>query len=221
MLKEPDMQALLLVDVQNDFLPGGALAVPEGDAVVPVANSLIPRFPLVVATQDWHPADHQSFASQHPGKNVGDVIDLDGLQQILWPDHCVIETGGAQFAPGLDVSGIHQVFRKGSQRNVDSYSGFFDNGRRNSSGLDAMLRERHVTDVYVAGLATDVCVKFTSLDACELGFRVHLIEDACRGVNLQPGDVAQATEEMRAAGVSVISSFELPDKPSSRNTHLS
>ncbi len=200
------MEALILVDIQNDFVPGGALAVRDGDRVVPVANRLIPQFDLVVATKDWHPADHLSFASQHPGKNVGDVIELDGLEQILWPDHCVDRTPGAEFVGGLNVSGIERVFEKGTDRTIDSYSGFFDNGRRQTTGLNEFLRERGVAEVFVMGLATDYCVKFTALDAVELGFSTNLMLDGCRGVDLNPGDVNRAIEDLRCAGVRVTDS---------------
>ncbi len=138
------MNSLLLIDIQNDFLPGGALAVANGDEVVPVANRLMPDYELVVATQDWHPANHGSFASQHPGRRAGEVIRLDGLEQILWPDHCVEGTRGAEFAPGLNTDGIHHVVRKGTDRNIDSYSGFFDNARRKPTGLEQYLRGRGV-----------------------------------------------------------------------------
>jgi nicotinamidase/pyrazinamidase len=210
------MRALILVDLQNDFLPavvgpdgtraGGALAVADGDAVIPVANRLIGRFDRVVATQDWHPADHGSFAVQHAGRRPGEVIDLFGLQQVLWPVHCVAETHGAAFAPGLDVAAVHAVFRKGTRPEVDSYSGFFDNGRRHDTGLDGWLRAEGVTEVTVMGLATDYCVKWTALDACALGFRTRLVLDGCRGVELAPGDCARAVAEMQAAGVEVIAS---------------
>jgi nicotinamidase/pyrazinamidase len=200
------MKALILVDIQNDFLPGGALAVAEGDAIVPVVNALLPGFPVIVATQDWHPADHGSFAANHPDRQPFEQIDLHGLPQTLWPVHCVQNTGGACFAPGLETRAIERVFPKGTDVRVDSYSGLFDNGRRNSTGLGEYLRGRGVTEVGVCGLATDYCVKFTALDAVREGFRVTLIEDACRGVNLQPGDVAAAVEEMRAAGVTIVNS---------------
>jgi len=204
------MKALILVDIQNDFLPGGALAVPHGDEVVPVANKVSPRFDLVVATQDWHPPDHGSFAANHPGKKVGDVIDLHGLRQILWPVHCVQNTRGAEFAPGLDVSRVARVFRKGTDPTIDSYSGFFDNGHRRSTGLADYLRERGVDQVFVMGIATDYCVKFTALDAVQrAGLKVTLIEDGCRGVNLNAGDVEAAVDEMRRAGVKVVKSSEL------------
>jgi nicotinamidase/pyrazinamidase len=198
------MRALILVDIQNDFVPGGALAVREGDRVVPIANALMPRFDVVVATQDWHPADHGSFAANHPGTHVGEVIELNGLPQVLWPVHCVQGTRGAEFVPGLDVSKVARVFRKGTEREIDSYSGFYDNGHRRSTGLGEWLSERGVGDVYVAGLATDYCVKFTALDARKLGLGVTLVDDACRGVELKPGDVARAVEEMREAGVKVL-----------------
>jgi nicotinamidase/pyrazinamidase len=200
------MKALVIVDVQNDFLPGGALPVPRGQEVAPVANRLMPWFDLVVATQDWHPAKHGSFAGQHPGKRVGDVVDLGGLPQVLWPDHCVQGTGGAELAPGLNVGAIEKVFRKGTDPGIDSYSAFFDNGHRKATGLGGYLKARGVTDVYVMGLATDYCVKATALDAVGLGFTTWLVEDGCRGVDLRPGDVTKAVEEMVRAGVKVISS---------------
>lgn len=205
------MKALVLVDIQNDFLPDGALAVPDGDQVVPVANRLIGggSFDLVIATQDWHPANHGSFAGQYAGGSVGDVIDLNGLRQILWPDHCVQGTGGAELAPTLNTGGIDEIFRKGTDVAVDSYSGFFDNARRKATGLAQYLTARRVCEVYVMGLATDYCVKFTALDAVSLGFAVHLIEDGCRGVDVREGDVAKAIEEMTRAGVVILTSNHL------------
>lgn len=203
------MKALILVDIQNDFLPGGALAVPEGDAVVPVANALIPNFDLVVATQDWHPPGHGSFAANQTGKQPGEMIELAGMPQILWPTHCVQHTPGAEFAPELNVAGIDRTFAKGADAEVDSYSGFFDNGHRIPTGLGDFLRERSVTEVYVVGLATDYCVKATALDAVNLGFATVLVTDGCRGVNLAAGDTAAALAEMRAAGVRLTNSQEL------------
>jgi len=200
------MNALILVDIQNDFLSGGALAVPEGDAVIPVCNAMRDRFDLVVATQDWHPRDHGSFAANHPGHSVGQVIDLNGLTQILWPVHCVQNTPGAHFAKDLRLLSTDRVFQKGTDPAIDSYSGFFDNGHRKSTGLDAFLKNKSVTDVFVAGLATDYCVKFTALDARSLGYNVHLVVDACRGVNLHPGDVDAAIEDVRRAGVMITKS---------------
>jgi len=203
------MKALILVDIQNDFIPGGVLPVPEGDQVVPVANRLQPQFDLVVATQDWHPANHGSFAANHPGKQPGDIIELNGLRQILWPVHCVQKTPGAAFVTGLSTRAIAGVFQKGTDPRIDSYSGFFDNGHRKATGLYDFLKARKVTDVFIAGLATDYCVKFTALDAKTLGFKTHLIEDACRGVNLKPDDVAKAIDELKIAGVNVLRSAEI------------
>lgn len=200
------MKALILVDLQNDFLPGGALAVPQGNKVIPIANQLQRAFEIVVATQDWHPANHDSFAANHPGKNVFEQIDLNGLPQTLWPVHCVQNTKGAELAPALDHSRIEKIFQKGTDPGIDSYSGFFDNGHRKSTGLGEWLRERGVTEVFVCGLATDYCVKFTALDAAKFGFKTHLIEDACRGVNLQSNDVTEALNEMKRTGIEIVKS---------------
>jgi len=200
------MNALILIDLQNDFCPGGPLAVPHGDEVIPVANRLQPHFDLVVATQDWHPADHASFAANHPGKRAGDVIELDGLSQILWPVHCVQNTPGAELHAKLDRKAIVKIFQKGTDPTIDSYSGIFDNGHRQATGLAEYFKSRGVTDAYVCGLATDYCVKFTALDALDLGFKTHLIEDACRGVDLDPGDVQRAVDQMQASGVKLVHS---------------
>ena len=200
------MSALILVDLQNDFMPGGALAVPDGDAVIPVANRLVQSFDLVVATQDWHPPGHGSFASQHPGKNPGDTVELDGLRQELWPDHCVQGTSGAELHAGLDVRRITRIFQKGTDPRIDSYSTFFDNAHRKSTGLADYLKEKGVSEVYLMGLATDYCVKFSVLDAVELGLRANVILDGCRGIDLQTGDVSQAIDEMKAAGAVIVSS---------------
>jgi nicotinamidase/pyrazinamidase len=196
-------RALILVDIQTDFCPGGALAVPKGDEVIGVANRLMAEFDLVVATQDWHPVGHGSFASSRRGGKVGDVVELAGLPQVLWPDHCVQGTPGAELAAGLNVAGIEKVFRKGADPGIDSYSGFFDNGRRKATGLAEYLAGQGVGEVYVMGLATDYCVKFTALDAVALGLRTHLVIDGCRGVNVREGDVAKAIEDMKAAGVEI------------------
>lgn len=200
------MRALILVDLQPDFCPGGALAVAEGDATLAVANALMPKFDVVVATQDWHPANHQSFATQHPGHKPGDVVDLHGLPQVLWPPHCVQDTPGAEIHPQLDHSRITHVSRKGTDPGIDSYSGFFDNGHRKATGLAEWLKERKLSDLTVLGLATDYCVKFTALDALQLGFTVRLVADGCRGVNLSHGDSDKAIETMRAAGAQIIDS---------------
>lgn len=198
------MKALLLIDIQNDFMPGGALAVTGGDEIIPTVNELMPQFEVIVATQDWHPADHGSFAANHPGQTLYSHVNLDGLSQTLWPVHCVQETGGALFAPGLDTRRITRVFPKGMNPRIDSYSGFFDNGHRASTGLADWLRAQHITHLTVAGVATDFCVKFTVLDALAEGFTVEVLTAACRGVNLQPGDVDRAIEAMQAAGASIV-----------------
>lgn len=203
------MDALVLVDIQNDFLPGGALAVPQGDQVVPVANELMTRFELVVATQDWHPAGHGSFASQHAGRAVGDVVELGGLDQILWPDHCVQGTPGAELAPGLHASRIGRIIHKGIDHGIDSYSTFFDNGHQRATDLEPYLREHGVDSVYLLGLATDYCVKFSALDALQLGFAVYLVTDGCRGVDLNAGDVEAALREVAEAGAQLVESGEI------------
>jgi nicotinamidase/pyrazinamidase len=207
------MRSLILVDIQNDFIPGGALPVPEGDQVVPIVNRLQQGFDLIVATRDWHPLDHGSFAANHPGRKPGDLIDLHGLRQILWPIHCVQGTPGADFVSGLERDHWDRVFSKGIDPQIDSYSGFFDNGHRRSTGLGDYLRERGVDEVYVAGLATDYCVKLSVLDALALGFNTFVVLDACRGVNLQPGDAERAMAEMAKAGAVIVTSnaFSRPD----------
>lgn len=197
------MRAIILVDIQNDFLPGGALAVPNGDDVVPVANRLMPEYELVVATQDWHPADHMSFASQHDGHSVGEVISLDGVEQVLWPDHCVQGSRGAKFAAELYTDGIDHVVQKGTDPFIDSYSGFFDNDHKKSTGLSEYLKQRGVTAVDVMGLATDYCVKYTAMDAVVLGFDVRLLAEGARGVELTPGDCDLAIKQIKEVGVTI------------------
>jgi nicotinamidase/pyrazinamidase len=207
------LNALVLVDLQYDFMPGGALAVADGHAVVEVANRLMPRFDVVIASQDWHPADHLSFASQHAGKRHGDEVEFDGVPQKLWPDHAVADTPGAALHASLDSAGIHHTIRKGTDRRSDSYSALFDNGRhhgyRRATGLDELLARLGVTDVYIMGLATDYCVKFTALDAHSLGFNTYVITDGCRGVNLLPGDADRALAELAAAGVRLVTEAEV------------
>lgn len=200
------MKTLILTDLQNDFMPGGALPVARGDELVPIVNRLVHGFDLVVATQDWHPPNHGSFAANHPGKLPGDTIDLNGLEQVLWPIHCIQGAFGAALHKDLDTSTVARVFQKGADPKVDSYSGFFDNARRKSTGLEEYLKEKGAAEVYVCGLATDYCVKFTALDARELGFRTFLIRDACRGVDLNPGDVRKAIGEIAGAGVEIVES---------------
>lgn len=203
------MRALLLVDVQNDFMPWGSLPVTDGDAVVAVANALAPRFPLVVASQDWHPPNHGSFASNHPGTSPGDVIELMGEPQVLWPDHCVQNTPGASFHSGLDVSHIDAVVHKGIDPGIDSYSVFFDNAHKRATGLKEILAARAVDEVCLVGLATDYCVRWSALDARRLGLRVTVVSDGVRAVELSKGDAAGAIDEMRQAGCRIITAAEV------------
>lgn len=203
------MKALLLIDLQIDFLSGGALEVKDGDQVIPIANQLMEHFDLVVATKDWHPANHGSFAANHPWRKPGQVIDLNGLEQVLWTIHCVQNTFGSEFSPKLNDAGIHHIVYKGTDPEIDSYSGFHDNGHRKSTGLAEFLKEKGVEEVYIMGLATDFCVKFSVLDAIREGFRTNVVVDGCRGVNLAADDSAKAFEEMKAEGARLIQSAEV------------
>ncbi len=194
------MKALIIVDIQNDFCPGGSLAVTDGDTIIPIVNKVMPLFDVVIATQDWHPPDHGSFAANHIDRKVGEIIDLNGLPQVLWPVHCVQGFKGAALHADLNIKGIDRIFEKGTIPEVDSYSGFFDNGRRNSTGLGDFLLEKGVKEVYVCGLATDYCVKYTTLDALSLGFKTFLLTDAIKGVDLKEGDCERAILEMHNQG---------------------
>lgn len=194
--------ALVVIDVQNDFCPGGALAVPGGDAIVPGINALMPDFAAVILTQDWHPADHTSFASQHPGKAPLEMIEMPYGPQVLWPDHCVQGSAGAEFHPGLNSDRADLILRKGFRRAIDSYSAFFENDRTTPTGLDGYLKARGITDLVMVGLATDFCVQYSALDAARLGFGVTLREYLCRAINLD-GGLAAARAAMQAAGVSL------------------
>jgi nicotinamidase/pyrazinamidase len=200
------MKALIIVDVQNDFLPGGELSVEKGDEIIHVVNRLQDSgyFDLIIATQDWHPKDHGSFASNHTGKKPFEKTTLSGLEQILWPDHCVQGTVGAEFSKLLDVKNIEAIFRKGMDKNIDSYSGFFDNGKLKDTGLAAYLKGRNVNEVFVAGLAGDFCVFFTSMDAIDTGFKTTLIEDATRSIN--DDDFTAKTKLLIKKGGNVIKS---------------
>jgi nicotinamidase/pyrazinamidase len=199
MKRFPDRDVLLVVDVQNDFLPGGALAVPEGDAIIPVINDVARRFPHVVLTQDWHASGHHSFASSH-GRPHFSTIDLHYGAQVLWPEHCVQGTAGAEFSPALDIPHAELIVRKGFRREVDSYSAFCEADRRTRTGLGGYLRERGIDRVFLAGLATDFCVGWSAVDARDAGFDAIVIEDACRAIDTQ-GSLAQAWARMREAGV--------------------
>ncbi len=198
------MNALLLIDIQYDFLQGGALAVPNANEILPVLQKLFPKFNLIFASQDFHPADHRSFAAQHQGKQIGEVINLDGLPQVLWPDHCVQGTAGVGLHSDLPTDKFTAVVQKGQDVKVDSYSAFFDNDHRQPTGLDQELKENGVTKLFVAGLATDYCVKFSVLDALKLGYEVVLIADAVRAVNLDAKDGERSIEEMKSKGASII-----------------
>lgn len=201
------MKALLLIDIQNDFLPGGSLAVPDGDKIIPLVNALQEGFDLVVATQDWHPQPHKSFASNHLGKNPFEQISLDGLPQVLWPDHCVQGTYGAELTTRINWNKTEAIFRKGTDTEIDSYSGFYDNGHRKKTGLANYLKGKGVTDIYVAGLAGDYCVYFTAKDALEEGFNTYLIEDATRSINQQGFE--EAKQDILNKGGRVVQSSEL------------
>lgn len=201
-------KALLLIDLQNDFCPGGALAVRGGDEVIDIANQAIAAAGdagmAIVASQDWHPAAHLSFAANHSAATVGEVGELDGLPQIWWPVHCVQGQRGAAFHPRLNRHAINYVVQKGTQANIDSYSAFFDNGHRAKTALDHWLKHRQITHLAVMGLATDYCVKSTILDALELGYRVDVLADGCRGVNLHADDSRRALDEVRHRGAGII-----------------
>ncbi|HUH77334.1 MAG TPA: bifunctional nicotinamidase/pyrazinamidase [Devosia sp.] len=196
---------LIVVDLQYDFLPGGSLAVSGGDAIVPLINALAQRFTNVVLTQDWHPANHISFASQHPGKAPYDTIELDYGSQVLWPDHCVWATHGGAITEDLRIPQAQMIIRKGFNRNIDSYSGFQEADRQTLTGLAGYLNERQIERVFVVGLATDFCVAWTAIDAAAGGFDVIVIEDATRGIDTA-GSLAQAWDDMAAAGVERIQS---------------
>lgn len=207
------MKALLIVDLQNDFMPGGALPVPKGDEVIPIINRLIPHFSLVLATQDWHPKDHVSFATNHPGKKVGEIIKFDGVDQILWPAHCVHYTKGAELVDQLNKDEIATIFYKGTDHLIDSYSTFFDNARARSTGLFEYLKSRSIDEIYIAGVATDYCVLYSVLDALDLGLKVNVIVDACRAINLKPGDEKKAFELMKQKGARLVTSQALLKDP--------
>ena len=199
---------LLVVDVQNDFCPGGALGVPEGDVVVPVINRIQPGFAHVVLTQDWHPPGHQSFASTHPSHAPFETVEAAYGPQTLWPDHCVQGTPGAAFHPDLETTKAEMIVRKGTRAEIDSYSAFYENDHTTATGLAGYLRERGVTRVFICGLAADYCVHFSALDAARAGFEAVVIEDACRGIDLE-GSLAAANQAMAEAGVAFIASAAL------------
>ena len=201
------MKALIIIDMQNDFLSGGSLAVPDGEEIVPIVNSMQQYFDLVVATQDWHPSTHKSFASNNPGKKTYEEIELNGLPQILWPDHCVQGTNGAMFTPLVNMNRVEAIFRKGTDVEIDSYSGFYDNGHRKSTGLADYLKGKLITKVYFAGLAGDFCVYFSALDALIEGFDTYLMEDAVRSID--PEKFKQAKAQIASRGGKIINSNDV------------
>ncbi len=195
------MKAFIVVDLQNDFLPGGSLAVSTADTIIQPINQLLQLpFDIIVASKDWHPKDHRSFASVHE-KKVGEHVRLSQMDQILWPDHCIQNSFGADFSKHLDTQYIQKIFYKGTLRDVDSYSAFFDNAHLKSTGLHEFLKEKKVDEVFIAGLTTEYCVKYSALDAYKLGFKTHVIIDACKAVNLAPDDEEKALQEMSKAGI--------------------
>lgn len=195
--------ALIVIDVQNDFCTGGALEVPNGEGVIEPISKLLPKFQTVVFTQDWHPKDHSSFASQYNDKEIYETVDLDYGTQVLWPDHCVAGTEGANFTNGIDVDTAQLIVRKGFRSHIDSYSAFYENDQKTSTGLDGYLKSRNIKHVYLCGLATDFCVYFSAVDAVKCGFEVSLIEEGCRGIDLD-GSLENAMREMDILGVSIV-----------------
>lgn len=203
-----ESDVLLVVDLQNDFCPGGALAVPEGDRIVPLANDLAKRFPHVVLTQDWHPPGHRSFASSHPGKRPFDTVEMPYGPQVLWPDHCVQGTDGAAFHPALDMAAAELILRKGFRREIDSYSGFFENDRSTATGLAGYLRERGFRRVFLCGLALDFCVRYSAEDAVRCGFAALVIDDACRAIDTA-GSLSAAYAALDALGIQRIAAASI------------
>ncbi|MGW8314180.1 MAG: bifunctional nicotinamidase/pyrazinamidase [Bacteroidales bacterium] len=201
------MKALIMIDIQKDFLPGGSLEVKEGDKIIPVVNRLQQHFDMVVATQDWHPRNHKSFASSHPGKEPGDHVDLEGTDQVLWPDHCVQGTSGAEWPRELHTDKIIKVIRKGTDAFVDSYSGFYDNQHLRATGLHDLLRKHGISFLALTGLAADVCVKYTALDALMLGYEVFLVKDATRAVGGEKA-LRDTIRELSEKGARVVTSEE-------------
>jgi nicotinamidase/pyrazinamidase len=209
-MKEEQKHAVLLViDVQRDFCPGGALAVHGGDRIIPLINKIMEKFERVVATQDWHPGEHTSFAVNHKGKKALDTVEAHGITQVLWPAHCVQGTEGADFHPDLEKRYFNLILRKGMNPEIDSYSAFFENDKTTSTGLEYYLKGLGLSHVYICGLATDYCVYYSAMDALKLGFQTLLIEDATQGVDLPSGSVANAIAQMKNAGIKVIGSSEL------------
>lgn len=202
------MKALLIVDIQNDFCPGGALEVPNGDSIIHTVNKLTDHFDAIIQTQDWHPGGHHSFASSHSEKDPFDTIELDYGTQVLWPEHCVQGTWGAEFHPDLVTEKTQVIIRKGFRKEIDSYSTFFENDQKTTTGLTGYLNQRNITDLYTVGLATDFCVKWSILDGIDEGFSMHIVKDAVRGIDLE-GSLDTAWKEMKQKGVKITTSQEI------------
>lgn len=214
MKSEKTKSALIIVDVQNDFCENGALEVKKGNEIIPIINKLVKsnKFDLIVATQDWHPKNHKSFASNHKNKNLYEVINLNGITQVLWPNHCVQRTFGAKFHNELFIENKIKIIKKGTNPEIDSYSGFYDNDHKSSTGLAEYLRNKKVNKIFVTGLATDYCVKFTALDSIKEKFETFVIKDAVKGVNIKKEDSKIALADMKAAGVKIITSKKILQK---------
>ena len=200
---------LLIIDVQNDFCPGGSLAVEGGHEIIESINALSPLFPFTTATRDWHPEGHVSFASSHAGRSVYDTVEAGGIEQVLWPDHCVAGTEGAELHPSLDLRSLNMIVHKGTKKGLDSYSAFFDNDHRFSTGLEGYLKALNIETVYLCGLALDYCVQFSALDCINLGFDTVVIEDATRAVDVPEGNRERSLSHMKNAGIRLIQSSEL------------
>jgi len=201
--------ALIIIDLQNDFCPGGALAVPEGDEIIPVVNKLSGKFKRVIATQDWHPTDHMSFAVNHPGKKEFDVIDYNGMKQVLWPEHCVSGTFGAQFHSDLDINNVDLIIKKGRNPEIDSYSAFKENDKKTLTGLEGYLRNLDIRQTYICGLALDYCVLYSALDSRELGFDTYVIIDGTKGIDSPEGNIDKSLAIMKEKGIKIIESNDL------------
>ena len=202
-------KALIVIDVQNDFCPGGALAVNDGDKIVPVINGIMDKFDVVIGTQDWHPQGQVSFASNHSGKNIYDQIEIDGLMQTLWPDHCVQGTHGAEFYKDLNSVRFNLILRKGTDPKIDSYSAFLENDKKTDTGLHGYLEALNVNDVYLCGLATDYCVYFSAMDSVKYGFNTFVLLDACRGIDVPEGNIDKCVKDMAGKGIKIIKTGDL------------
>jgi len=203
------VKALLVVDIQNDFCPGGALVVKDGDKIVPVVNKIMGKFDIVVATQDWHPRIQVSFASNHKGKNAYDEISVNGIMQTLWPDHCVAGTYGADFHRGINTEEFNLILRKGTNPKIDSYSAFLENDKKTETGLHGYLKVLNVSEVYICGLATDYCVYYTAMDSVKYGFHTFVILDACKGIDIPEDSINKSINSMKDNGIIIKNSNEL------------